>query len=98
MLTLTDVPPSDYETAAAGTLGLIRIPGSGKQHGEVVVFTPEQRRAGDDALRGDLASYDAAWQAGDIDDHQPTTTCFPAHGCGCPTTRAGAGRGVSASR
>ena len=67
-LTLTDVQLSDYEAAAAGALGQIRIPGSGKKHGEIVVFTPEQRRAVDDALGGYLANYEAAWQAGEIED------------------------------
>jgi hypothetical protein len=42
--------------------------GAGKQQGEVVVFTPEQRRAVDDVLGGYLANYEAAWRAGQIED------------------------------
>ena len=33
------------------------------------MLTPEQRRAVDDALRGHLANYEAAWRAGEIDDY-----------------------------
>jgi hypothetical protein len=33
------------------------------------VFTPEQRRAADDALGGYLANYEAVWRAGEIDDY-----------------------------
>ena len=69
MLVLPDAPPNDYETAPTGSLGQIEIPGAGKKHGEVVVFTPEQRRAVDDALHGYLANYEAAWRAGQIDDY-----------------------------
>jgi hypothetical protein len=43
--------------------------GAGKQQGEVVVFTPEQRRAVDDVLGGYLANYEAAWRAGQIEDY-----------------------------
>jgi hypothetical protein len=69
MLVLPDAVPNDYETAATGSLGQIEIPGAGKKHGEVVVFTPEQRRAVDDALGGYLANYEAAWRGGQIDDY-----------------------------
>jgi hypothetical protein len=69
MLALPDVAPEDYESAAPGSLGQIEIHGAGKKHGEVVVLTPEQRRAVDDALAGYLANYEAAWRAGQIDDY-----------------------------
>ena len=69
MLALPVVTPNDYESAPSGTLGNIEIPGAGKKHGEVVVFTPEQRRAVDDSLAGYLANYEAAWRAGQIDDY-----------------------------
>ncbi|HUF26023.1 MAG TPA: hypothetical protein VMM18_03480 [Gemmatimonadaceae bacterium] len=94
MVALTDLQPLDYETVAARMLGQIRIPGSGKKHGEIVVFTPEQRRAVSDALRGYLANYEAAWQAGEIEDYY----LFSGSRIGCSTTRAGAGLGASASR
>jgi hypothetical protein len=35
----------------------------------VVVLTPEQRRAVDDALAGYLANYEAAWEVGQIEDY-----------------------------
>jgi hypothetical protein len=35
----------------------------------VVVLTPEQRRAVDDALAGYLANYEAAWRAGQVGDY-----------------------------
>jgi hypothetical protein len=69
MLVLPDAVPNEYETAPTGSLGQIEIPGAGKKHGEVVVFTPEQRRAVDDALRGYLGNYEAAWRTGQIDDY-----------------------------
>jgi hypothetical protein len=69
MLVLPDVPPNEYESAPPGSLGQIEIPGAGKKHGEVVVLTPEQRRAVDDALSGYLANYEAAWRAGQLDDY-----------------------------
>ncbi len=69
MLTLTDVDSSAYATTPPGQLGQVVIPGAGKKHGETVVFTPEQRRAVDDALRGYLANYEAAWRAGEIADY-----------------------------
>jgi hypothetical protein len=47
--------PNECESAPSGSLGEIEIPGAGKNHGEVVVLTPEQRRAVDDALAGYLA-------------------------------------------
>jgi len=68
MLVLSDAVPNDHETAPTGSLGQIEISGAGKKHGEVVVFTPEQRRAVDDALGGHLANYEAAWRSGRIDD------------------------------
>ena len=69
MLTLTHIDSSAYATSPPGQLGQIIIPGAGKKHGETVVFTPEQRRAVDDALRGYLANYEAAWRAGQITDY-----------------------------
>ena len=69
MLALPNVDPATYDTLPAGSLGQIEIPGAGKKHGEVVVFTPEQRRAVDDALAGHLANYEAAWRAGQIGDY-----------------------------
>ena len=69
MLTLTDVDPSDYETLPAGSLGQVVIPGAGKKHGEIIVLTPEQRRAVDDALLGFLAKFESARLAKEIDDY-----------------------------
>ena len=69
MLVLPEDAPNDFESALPGSLGQIEIPGAGKKHGEVVVFTPEQRRAVDDALDGYLANYETAWRAGQIDDY-----------------------------
>jgi hypothetical protein len=42
MLVLPGNVPNDFESAPPGSLGQIEIPGAGKKHGEVVVFTPEQ--------------------------------------------------------
>ena len=47
-LALPDDVPNDYDAAPPGSLGQIDIPGAGKKHGEVVVLTPDQRRAVDD--------------------------------------------------
>jgi hypothetical protein len=58
-----------YDTLPAGSLEQVEIPGAGKKHGEVVVLTPEQRRAVDRALAGYLANYEAAWKAGQIEDY-----------------------------
>ena len=69
MLTLTDVEPANYEKLPAGSLGQVVIPGAGKKHGEIVVLTPEQRRAVDDALLGYLANYESAWLAKEIEDY-----------------------------
>ena len=69
MLTLPEVTPNDYKSAPPGGLGQVEIPGAWKKHGEVVVLTPEQRRAIDDALGGYLANYEAAWRAGQIGDY-----------------------------
>lgn len=44
-----------------------RSRGAGKNHGEVVVVTPEQCRAVNDALRGYLANYEAVWRADQIE-------------------------------
>ena len=52
MLVLPEVAPNKFEASPPGSLVL----GAGKKHGEVVVLTPEQRRAVDDALAGDLAN------------------------------------------
>jgi hypothetical protein len=68
-LTLPGDTPNDYNAAPPSSLGQIEIPGAGKKHGEVVVLTPEQRRAVDDALAGYLANYEVAWRAGEIDDY-----------------------------
>ena len=64
MLLLPEIAPNEYERALPAALGQIEIPGAGKKHGEVVVLTPEQRRAVDDALAGYLANYEAAWEVG----------------------------------
>lgn len=69
MLELPDAAPNEYEVAPVGSLGQIEIPGAGKKHGEVVVLTPEQRRAVDDALAGYLANYEAALEVGEIEDY-----------------------------
>ena len=69
MLLLAEVAPNDYESAPPGALGQIEIAGAGKKHGEVVVLTPEQRRAVDDALAGYLANYEAAWRAAQVEDY-----------------------------
>src|SRR5690606_38881341 len=66
---LTEVSPTDYDRLPAGSLGEIEIPGTGKKHGENVVFTPEQRRAVGDSLAGYLAHYEAAYRAGTILDY-----------------------------
>jgi hypothetical protein len=68
-LTLTDVDRENYESASAGDLVQVEIPGAGKKHGEIVVLTPEQRRAVEDALNGYLQNYEAARRAGEIDDY-----------------------------
>ena len=57
-----------HSTAPPGSLGQVEIPGAGSKHGEVIVLTPEQRRAADDALAGYLASYEASWRAGHVDE------------------------------
>lgn len=69
MLTLTEVDSTEYAALPAGSLGQVVIPGAGKKHGEVLVFTPEQRRAVDDALCGYLANYEAAWRTSEIADY-----------------------------
>jgi len=69
MLVLPEVAPNEYESDPSRWLGQIEIPGAGKKHGEVVVLTPEQRRAVDDALAGYLANYEAAWAVGEIEDY-----------------------------
>jgi hypothetical protein len=69
MLALPEVAPNEYESALPAALGQIEIPGAGKKHGEVVVLTPEQRRAVDDALAGYLANYEAAWAVGQIEGY-----------------------------
>ena len=65
--------------------------GAGKQQGEVVVFTPEQRRAVDDVLGGYLANYEACGAPA----KSSTTTCSPARRCGCSTRTVGGGPGRS---
>lgn len=69
VLMLTDVEPAAYEGLPAGASGRIIIPGAGRKHGEIVGFTPEQRRAVDHALEGYLANYEAAHRAGDLADY-----------------------------
>ena len=69
MLTLPGIPPEQYDTAEAGTLGSLRIPGSRKKRGEVVYFTADQRRAADQALATYLQNYEAAYLAGRIQDY-----------------------------
>ena len=90
MLVLPEIKPNEYESTPLGSLGQIEIPGAGKKHGEVVVLTPEQRRAVDDALAGYLANYEAAWRAR---GRSRTTTCSPARRCACSTEAVAAGRG-----
>ena len=68
-LTLPDIDPTLYDSMPAGTLGSIEIIGAGKKRGELVMFTPEQRRAVDRALAGYLSQYEAAYQAGLIADY-----------------------------
>lgn len=70
VLMLPEMPPNEYESAPAGSLGQIEIPGAGKKYGEVVVLTPEQRYAVDDALAGYLANYEAAVRAKQMEDYQ----------------------------
>jgi len=43
MLLLPENVPNDFESALRGSLGPIEIPGAGKKHGDVVVFTRDQR-------------------------------------------------------
>jgi hypothetical protein len=69
LLELPDVDPALYDAMPAGSLGSIDVPGKGKKSGELVVFTPEQRRAADRALAGYLSKYEAAYQAGLIKDY-----------------------------
>lgn len=69
MLVLTEVASDDYERLPAGSLGQITIPGAGKKHGEIVVLTPEQRRAVDDAVAGYLVKFEEAYQAEEISDY-----------------------------
>jgi len=69
MLVLPQTVPNDFESAPPGSLAQIEIPGVGKKHGEVVVFTPEQRRAVDDALGGTSRTTKPAWRAGQIEDY-----------------------------
>jgi hypothetical protein len=63
------IAPDAYDAAASGTLGSIDIAGRGKKHGELVMFTPDQRRAVDRAFAGYLMHYEAAFQRGEIDDY-----------------------------
>jgi hypothetical protein len=78
MLLLPEIAPNEYESAPPGALGQIEIPSAGKKHGEVVVLTPEQRRAVDDALAGDGVIAEvrrralAPW-AGDTGSSAPAT-------------------------
>jgi hypothetical protein len=69
MLDLPEVDPSRYDFMPAGSLGSIDVPGEGKKCGELVMFTPEQRRAADRALCGYLSKYEAAYQARVIADY-----------------------------
>jgi len=79
MLVLSEIAPNECESAPPTALGQIEIPGARKKHGEVVVLTPEQRRTVDDALAGYLATYQAAWRAGQIEDYY----LFRARRCAC---------------
>jgi hypothetical protein len=69
MLELPDIDPTVYDEMPPGLLGSIDVPGQGKKGGEVVMFTPEQRRAADRALAGYLSKYEAAYEAGVIKDY-----------------------------
>jgi hypothetical protein len=68
-LTLPDIDPALYDSMPAGTLGTIEIVGAGKKRGELVMFTPEQRRAVDRALAGYLSRYETAYRAGLVTDY-----------------------------
>jgi hypothetical protein len=68
-LNLPAVDPAGYDTAPPGLLGSLEIPGTMRKPGETVVFTPEQRRAVDQALAGYLANYEAAWRRGAMPDY-----------------------------
>jgi hypothetical protein len=91
MLVLPGNVPNDFESAPPGSLGQIEIPGAGKKHGEVVVFTPEQRRAVDDALGGTSRTTKPRGAPA----RSRTTICSPARRCGCSTRAVGGGPGRS---
>src|SRR5688572_20489891 len=88
MLLLPESAPNDYESAPLGSLGQIEMAGAGKKHGEVVVLTPEHRRAVDDALVGYLANYEATWRAGQVEDYY----LFLAPRCACSIGAGAANR------
>jgi hypothetical protein len=69
MVDLPEIDPATYETAPLGTLGQITIPGAGRKLGETVVFTPDQRRAWDAYLSGQMREYEDAWQRGELRDY-----------------------------
>ena len=50
MLVLPEVVPNEFEAAPAGCLGRIEVPSAGEKYGEVVVLTPAQRLAENDAV------------------------------------------------
>lgn len=61
---------SDVEPLNGYPLGMVRVHGKGKKHGELVVLTPEQRAALYYAMsHGYLRGYEAAYQAGEVEDY-----------------------------
>jgi hypothetical protein len=63
MLSLPFADPSLYEALPTSSLGWVDVPDNGRKRGELVMFTPEKRRAVDHALTGFLSQYGrmAAW-------------------------------------
>jgi hypothetical protein len=45
VMTLPALNSADYATLPAGSLGQNMIPGAGKKHGEIVIFTPDRRHS-----------------------------------------------------
>jgi hypothetical protein len=67
---LPAVPPHELETAPAGTLGQIVVPGKGKKLGETIALTAEQYRAISHALTdGYLSEAEAMYRAGRLPDY-----------------------------
>jgi hypothetical protein len=75
-LEIPSLTPDAYETLymadlassePTGVLGRVAILGRPKKPGEVVIFTPEQRRAVDTALEGYLRDWEAQYQGNGVD-------------------------------